>query len=72
MLTPPLAPASSAPAMPAMNDASAKAHSLYSVVFTPAATAVAWLWRMAAHARPALLRMCQSARRNASAATITQ
>ena len=52
------------PAMPAMNEASANAHSLYSVVLTPAATAVAWLWRMAAHARPALLRTCQSATRN--------
>ena len=72
MLTPPAAPASMAPPTPAMNEASAKAQSLYRVVCTPAATAVASLWRMAAHARPALPRTCHSATTNISTATTTQ
>ena len=72
MATPPAAAASSPPATPAMNEASANAHSLYSVVLTPAATALVSLWRMAAQARPGLLRTCHTANANMSRATITQ
>ena len=71
MLTPPVAAASSAPDTPAMNDARPNAHSRYSVVLTPAATAVAWLWRSAAHARPVFALRCHSARRNMTTATTT-
>ena len=72
MLTPPSAAASSPPPTPAMNDASANAHSLYSVVLTPAASAVTSLWRIAAQARPACPARARPAMRNMSAATTTQ
>ena len=64
--------ASSPPATPVMNEASAKAQSLYSVVLMPAASAAGSLWRMTSHERPTLLRMCQSTSRNIAAATTTE
>ena len=72
MATPPAEAASSPPAMPAVNDASANAQILYRVVCTPAATALASLWRMAAHARPGLPRTCQAATANMTSAAMTQ
>ncbi len=64
--------ASMPPATPAKNAARAKAHSLYTVVRTPAESAVASLWRIAAHARPGLVFTCQNAMRNMTIATQTQ
>src|ERR687891_737815 len=63
-LTPPADAASRPPATPAVNDARANAHSLYRTVFTPADTAVAWLWRGAAHPRPGVGRARPAAGRD--------
>ena len=63
--------ASRHPATPVMNDASANAHILYSVMLTPAASAAGSLSRIAAHARPGLLTKCTSASRNRSAQMTT-
>jgi hypothetical protein len=54
-----------------MNDASANAHILYTVMFTPAASAAGSLSRIDAHARPGLAETCTSASRNINAVTTT-
>ena len=63
--------ASRQPATPVMNDASANAHILYRVMFTPAASAAGSLSRIDAHARPGFAATWTSASRNMSAATTT-
>ena len=54
-----------------MNDASANAHILYSVMFTPAASADGSLSRIDAQARPGFVATCTSASRNIRAQTTT-
>ena len=55
-----------------MNEASANAHILYTVVLIPAASAADSLCRIAAHARPGRERTCANTSTNASAAKITE
>ena len=55
-----------------MNEASANAHSLYSVVLMPAASAAASLCLIAAQARPGLVLMCASTSANITIAMITE
>ena len=67
----PTCAASRQPATPVTNEASANAHSLKSVMLTPAASAAGSLSRIAAHARPGFPETWTSASRNRSAHTTT-
>ena len=67
----PTCAASRQPATPVTKDASANAQSLYSVMFTPAASAAGSLSRIDAQARPGLPATCTSASRNRIAQTTT-